>query len=393
MHLNLHLTSSCNLDCDYCYAHGQQTFDMTEEILQKAIDIAVANTPVEKNIGLVFFGGEPLLKKELMRFAIDYCEKIEAKTEKKFHYKITTNGVLLNENFLQFANKKEIQITISIDGIKKAHDLHRHFPQKFTQNTNLSEKSEKIGSFKVVEQNARKLLSIRPYSSVIMTVNPDTVEYFAESVSYLLEFGFRNILGGLNYLANWRESDFAKLKLEYATIAQIYIKNTQAEKKFYIGFIDNKIADFIQGESKISRCALGLYQVSIAPDGNIYPCVQFIDFPPNPKWQIGDVIEGIDNNKRIALFNESEAEKESCKNCAIKNRCDHSCGCFNMRLTGSLRKVAPAVCQNEQILLPIVDELAEKLYKAKSPMFIQKHYNNLFGLISFLEDMNQNISH
>ncbi|MBQ6102762.1 MAG: radical SAM protein, partial [Kiritimatiellae bacterium] len=117
MHLTLHLTDRCNLACRYCYQrHGAS--DMPRETAEAAIDrLATGNNP-----GIVFFGGEPLLRKDLMLALVDRCE---AREPNRFHYKVTTNGTLLDEDFLAEAGRRRLAVALSCDGVRAAHDAFR----------------------------------------------------------------------------------------------------------------------------------------------------------------------------------------------------------------------------------------------------------------------------
>ncbi|MDR1516611.1 MAG: SPASM domain-containing protein [Dysgonamonadaceae bacterium] len=131
-------------------------------------------------------------------------------------------------------------------------------------------------------------------------------------------------------------------------------------------------------------------QISIAPDGLIYPCVQFVkDGINNKAYSIGNVWDGF-NEKRAELLDESIIEKETCRECAIKSRCYNTCSCLNYQTTGSINAVSPLLCSTERMLAPIVDKLGEELYKKRATMFIQKQYNTVYPLLSMLEDEAKN---
>jgi uncharacterized protein len=113
-----------------------------------------------------------------------------------------------------------------------------------------------------------------------------------------------------------------------------------------------------------------------------------VQFVGDGEYCIGDVHSGIDEARRLGLYNLNEQDKETCRDCAVKNRCNHHCACLNKQATGDLRKVSPVLCAHERILLPIADTLAEELYKKRSAMFIQKQYNDMYPLLSLVEDKN-----
>jgi uncharacterized protein len=375
MHVTLHLTTACNLKCSYCYARPESKgIDMTREIIDKAIDFSM--TEFKTNIGLVFFGGEPLLRKDLIKYAVERCKTIEYQQQPRphFHFKLTTNGTLLDDDFIKFSKESGISIGLSIDGIEKAHDFSR-----------IGRNGD--GSFHIIEPKINRLLEIQPYIHAMMVITPDSLIYYAKSVEYLINRGFRYIIASMNYAGNWQPKHLNELKNQYQIISRLYKKWTFEQKKFYFSPFEMKLATHIRGnEDKCYTCQLSKRQISIAPDGKIYPCVQFVkDGISNTAYSIGDIWQGFDTQREV-LFNQSVEEKETCKDCALKVRCYHTCSCLNYQTTGNINKVSPLLCETERILIPIVDQLGEELYKSRAAMFIQKHYNRSYPLLSMLED-------
>lgn len=371
MHLTLHLTAKCNLRCRYCYASPHEGPDMSFDTAKKAINLAIGRVKKNDSLGIVFFGGEPLLMRELIEKTVRHCHKIEQETGQLFHYKITTNGTLLDEEFLTHPDTSEILVALSHDGIQCAHDAHR---------VDLNG----TGSFDRLDSKIDLLLKHKPYSPVMMVINPNTVEHYAESVQWLFDRGFHYLICTLNYGADWNEKDLARLKRQYDALADWYYEKTMAEEKFYFSPFEVKMASHIfPGSCKAERCELGQTQISVAPDGLLYPCVQFVG---DTTYAIGNVDEGLDEDTRMRLYSINSQEKNTCTGCAIRERCNHYCGCLNKQTTGSIDKVSPILCAHERIVLPIADKLAASLFKKRSPMFIQKHYNEMFPLISLVED-------
>ena len=373
MHVTLHLTSGCNMRCNYCYSPPLKRCDMTEATVRKAIDFASDLSP--SNTGIIFFGGEPLLNKNLIHAGIAHCQHLDEKFGRKFHYKVTTNGILLDEAFLKYACSVNLIVALSFDGIKEAHDYHRR---------NVGGE----GTFDLLESRIDLLLKHQPYSSVLMVVSPETAKYYAESIDYLYQKGFRYLIVSLNYAGKWTDIDVQELKRQYKLLAKWYENLTMEQKKFYFSPFEVKLATHIQGEdARCQRCHLGMRQVSVGPDGTVYPCVQFVkDGVSNKEFSIGDVWNGIDEKKRQRLFLLSQEMQEFCQNCTLKTRCNNHCSCLNWQTTGTINSVAPVVCETERILFPIVDRMGERLYRKRAPMFIQKHYNAIYPILSLLED-------
>jgi uncharacterized protein len=369
MHYTLHLTNDCNMNCRYCYVNHKNVQRMSLETARKSVDMASKNAM--GSTGIIFFGGEPLLCKDLIYETVEYCKWKERNSSSMFHYKITTNGLLLDEEFMDFSARENIFIALSHDGVREAQDINR---------VTLSGE----GTFAMLSDKINMLLSRRPYAPVMMVVNPNTAEFFSDSVIYLYERGFRYIICSLNYAANWTEEDMRVLQGQYEKLSEFYFKRTVAEDKFYLSPFEVKISSHINGDSYCNeRCELGKKQISVAPDGALFPCVQFVG---DNSYSIGHVDNGIDESRQSVIYNLNEEEKESCRECAIRKRCNHYCGCMNKQATGSIDRVSPVLCSHERLLLPIADSLAEKLYRKRNAMFIQKHYNEMFPMLSLIED-------
>lgn len=362
MHITLHLTDNCNLACSYCYAKPGQA------VLPVATAVnAIEECAQEDNCGIIFFGGEPLLHKDKINRIIEWCE---SEHPDQYHFKITTNGLLLDENDFDFALKHKLHIALSHDGIKKAHDLFRV-------------DSQGKGSFDLLLPKLQLLLAKLPYSPVMMTINPQNVEYYAESVEWFQSLGVQYLIASLNYAGNWDQPSLRKLKKQYQLLAKWHFNNYKQEKKIYFSPFDKRIASHIFPD-RTNSCKLGYRQISIGPDGTYYPCVQFVGLP---EYAIGSTIEGIDENRRMELYEINEYDKSCCQGCQLSKRCHNKCGCLNLQTTGHIDNIPPVLCEHERIIFPIVDRLAEKLFKLRTPMFIQRHYNSAFPVMSFLEDL------
>ena len=364
MHYTLHITNRCNLACTYCYVH-KGTADMSLDTAKQAVDLAAKDGG---HHGIVFFGGEPLLCRELMEQVVDYAEAQMRDGGVFFHFKVTTNGLSMDESFLNWADRHEVFIALS-------HDGQGNHCRIAPDGTNISD---------AIDDAARRLLSRRPYAPVLMTVTPHTLSRYADNVKYLFDLGFRYLICTMDYSAPWQDKDLLALKRQYRRLAALYREWTKKEEKFYLSPFEVKIASHIRSHDlRAERCELGKKQLSIAPDGKIYPCVQLVG---DPAFCIGDVTRGIDEEKRQALYLLNEREKPECAGCVIRDRCQHTCACLNKSATGDIMHVSPFLCAHERILLPIADGLAERLYGEENALFIQKQYNDMFPLLSLTED-------
>jgi uncharacterized protein len=372
MHLTLHITTDCNMNCSYCYSPPKRGEAMKEQTGFRALDLGSRIT--DGSCGIVFFGGEPLLHKDFINNIMDYGRYLETKQLGQFHFKVTTNGALLDEDFIEYSITHDLLIAMSFDGIREAHDTHRLFPGGKP-------------SFDVLLPKLKLLLEMRPYSSILTVVNPGTVSYFSKSIEFLASLNCRYLIVSLNYAAPWEESHLGILKKELEKLAGLYMDWTLQERKFYFSPFEVKLSSHINRHCfKKERCELGRRQISVDPQGFLYPCVQFTRAGPESEWCIGNIFEGIDERKRQRIYQQSEKEKKVCMQCAIKDRCNNSCGCLNWQTTGSINKISPVLCRYEQMLVPIADKIGRTLYKKRDSLFLHKHYNASYPVLSLLED-------
>ena len=368
MHYTLHMTARCNLNCGYCYVDHSDESDMTFETAKAVVDLAGREA---KRAGLIFFGGEPLLRRELIYDTVAYARAREKELDCRFFFKITTNGLLLDDEFLDFACENEIFIALSVDGTKKSHDTHRY-------------DIKGQGSYDRVSGAVRRLLELKPYSTALMTITPDTLSSYAAGVESLYSMGFSYVIASLDYSADWDERHLPELARQYDLLADLYERKTLNEDKFYFSPFEVKISSHVNSRTYChERCELGLKQLSVGPDGSLYPCVQFVG---DSNFRLGDVRNGIDEAARQTLYLHNEQEKPGCDRCGIRTRCNHYCACLNRQATGSIDEISPMLCAHERIVLPITDALAERLYNKGSAIFIQKHYNDFYPLASLAED-------
>ncbi len=277
----------------------------------------------------MLFGGEPLLCKPLIHQILADARAMQQAGQGRFHFKMTTNGLLLDEEFLQFAVANDMLIAMSLDGVREAHDRYRRMP-------------DGAPSFDRLLPKLRLLLAARPYASVLMVVNPDTAPLLTESVSFLLDEGCRYLIISLNYAGPWGEAELEELAHQYERLGDLYIDWTRQGRKFYLSPFEVKLSSHIQGEDVCKEhCELGIRQLSVDPQGFLFPCVQFTAAGPSSRWCIGDVVSGIDIEMRNRLHDESQGEKEPCRRCAIRRRCHNTCGCLNWQTTGSVTRSLP----------------------------------------------------
>ena len=350
MNLTLHLTADCNLRCRYCYeTHCKAR--MTWAAAKRAVDLLFSYGHGTNGISL--FGGEPLLERAL---AEEICRYAKAEAQKRgvsVRFKMTTNGTLLDEDFLKFANEHDLEIALSHDGLLQDR-------QRLTRDGRPTR--EKLES--VVDL----LLRYQPNAVALQTVTPETVDGMAASVAWLHGRGFSRVNTVIDYRPNagWDDGSLAVLQGQYEAVAQLMeVRFDGPRPLLFLPFL-TKISAYLNDRPCL-ECKLGMRQPSVAEDGSIYPCNQFLYLSD---YRMGDVFAGIDKARQQAIYAASLSPEPDCEGCAIEDRCRHHCACLNFSLTGDMHRVHPVQCEHERILVPIADALAERLYERGSARFL-----------------------
>jgi len=349
---------------------------MSREVAFAAVKLGMENT---KTSGLLFYGGEPLLERQLIYDVVEHTQKIKKKTGHNFYYKMTTNGTLLDEEFLEFSKSINLTIGLSHDG--PAQDDCR-----------LSSKGEP--TFAVLEDKIPLLLKYQPYAIGMSVTDPSTVHKASQMVKFLFDKGFRYLHLSHNYCrtAPWTKEHLEILKAEYKKIAEMYIEWTKAEKKFYFSAFDAKILSHLKGEKyNPDRLRMARNQPSVDTDGKLYYSSKYLG---DDAFVIGDVFSGINPAKQKIIYEKGAVPDPICLECALCARCNYAYDSL-VSVPGDVSDndictdIMPMHCIHEQLVTPIADYAAEELYKEQNALFIHKHYNKLYPVMSLVEDMNR----
>ncbi|MCQ2544631.1 MAG: radical SAM protein [Lachnospiraceae bacterium] len=353
MNLTLVLTQNCNMDCTYCI-HEKKPIDMSEEVMEKACQLIFSSG---RSAGFSFFGGEPLLKADLIYKALAKCREISNAKNIPFECKITTNATLIDEQFISQAKEYKMGVALSFDGLIQ------------NKCRKMADGSE---SFDLVEEKVKMLLKEIPSAYAMMTVAPEAAAGLADSVKYLYEIGFRRINTTIAYgnRVCWDEDSLEVVEAEMDKVARFYEECFEKDY-FFFGPFNGKIKDYVTGKSASEKCHLGMRQMIVATDGKIYVCNQFIG---DEEYCAGDVFKGLDRDSQIRIANKAltRKEPEDCLECDIRDRCTHTCGCNNRMETGDEDIVSATTCLYEQMLVKKSDELAERLYNRNPKLFEKK---------------------
>lgn len=340
----LHISHDCNLRCDYCFA-GTGDFgtghrmEMPLEVGKKAIDFLIEKSENRRNLELDFFGGEPLMNFDVVKEIVRYAREREKECGKNFRFTITTNGTLLTDDRIDFINQEMHNVVLSVDGRKEVNDRVRH-------------RVDGSGSYDAFLPKFQKLVTRRGDGQYY--VRGTFTKYnldFAEDVLHLNRCGFDQISvepvvadPAMPYALT--EIDLPAIFAEYERLAKLLI----ARRREHNGFnFFHFMIDLDQGPCVIKRlrgCGAGNEYCAVTPDGDVYPCHQFVG---QEEWKMGDIFSGeIDMEMKRRFAASNVYGKEECRNCWAKFYCSGGCNANNHTYAGDIMRPYHLACELEK---------------------------------------------
>ena len=338
--LCLHIAHDCNLACRYCFAeegeyHGRRAL-MSFEVGKKALDFLVANSGNRVNLEVDFFGGEPLMNWDVVKQLVEYGRSLEKSNNKKFRFTLTTNGILLNDEILEFVNKEMGNIVLSIDGRKEINDKMRPFRGG-------------QGSYDIIVPKFQKVAESRDQMNYYVrgTFTHNNLD-FSKDVLHLADLGFKQIsvepvVAQPTDDYAIREEDLPILKEEYDKLAVEMIKRKKEGKafNFFHFMIDLQGGPCVA--KRLSGCGSGTEYLAVTPWGDLYPCHQFVG---DPKYLMGDIWKGVTNTAVRDEFKHCNAyARKECQDCWAKLYCSGGCAANSYHATGSITGVYEYGCE------------------------------------------------
>ena len=338
--LCLHVAHTCNLNCEYCFAsqgkfHGERAL-MSFETGKAALDFLVAHSGSRRNLEVDFFGGEPLMNFGVVKELVAYARSIEKEAGKNFRFTLTTNGVLIDDDVIDFANRECANVVLSLDGRKEIHD---HF--RVDRNGK--------GSFDAIVPKFQKLVEKRGGKNYYMRGtfthrNPD----FLKDIETMLDLGFTELSMEPVVCAPedpyaLTQEDLPVILEQYEKLAELMIQRRKEGRPFtfYHYMIDLKGGPCIY--KRISGCGSGTEYMAVTPWGDLYPCHQFVG---EERYKLGDVWRGVDNTAAQEEFAACNVyAREECADCWAKLYCSGGCAANAYHATGSVRGVYKYGCE------------------------------------------------
>lgn len=358
--LCLHIAHDCNLACQYCFAeegeyHGRRAL-MSFEVGKKALDFLIANSGNRRNLEVDFFGGEPLMNWQVVKDLVAYGREQEKLHDKKFRFTLTTNGVLLNDEVMEFCNREMGNVVLSIDGRKEVHDKMRPFRKG-------------AGSYDLIVPKFQQFAESRHQDKYY--VRGTFTHYnldFSEDVLHLADLGFKQIsvepvVAEPKEPYAIREEDLPKLFEEYDKLAVEMIRRHKSGEdfNFFHFMIDLEGGPCVA--KRLSGCGSGTEYLAVTPWGDFYPCHQFVG---NEKFLLGNVDEGILNTDIRDEFKCCNVyAKEKCRKCFARFYRSGGCAANAYNFSGDICGAYDIGCelQKKRIECAIMIKAAEEEQK------------------------------
>ena len=356
--LCLHVAHTCNLNCSYCFAsqgkyHGDRAL-MSLDVGKRALDFLIENSGSRHNLEVDFFGGEPLMNWDMIKELVAYARRREKETGKRFRFTLTTNGVLVDDDVIEFSNREMSNVVLSLDGRKEVHDAYR---VDYAGN----------GSWEKIVPKFQKFVEARGGKNYYMRgtfthANPD----FLKDIQVMLDLGFTELSMEPVVCAPEDPSALTAEDLpivldQYEKLAELMLERHKAGNPFtfYHYMIDLKGGPCIY--KRVSGCGSGTEYMAVTPWGDLYPCHQFVG---EEAFKLGDIWNGVTNTETQCEFAACNVyARPDCADCWAKLYCSGGCAANAYHATGSVTGVYKYGCElfRKRMECAIMVEVAKTL--------------------------------
>ena len=338
--LCLHIAHSCNLNCSYCFAsqgkyHGERAL-MSFEVGKQALDFLIAHSGTRRNLEVDFFGGEPLMNFDVVKQLVAYARSIEQQHGKHFRFTLTTNGMLIDDDVIDFANREMSNVVLSLDGRKEIHDRFRvDYAGK--------------GSWDRIVPKFQKLVAARGGKNYYMRgtfthANPD----FLQDIRQMLDLGFTElsmepVVCAPDDPSALTQEDLPIVMEQYEKLAELMLQRDKAGRPFtfYHYMIDLTGGPCIY--KRISGCGSGTEYMAVTPWGDLYPCHQFVG---DEAFKLGDIWQGVTNHAVQDQFAHCNVYAHpECRDCWARLYCSGGCAANAYHATGAITGVYEYGCE------------------------------------------------
>ncbi len=354
--LCLHIAHTCNLNCSYCFAsqgkyQGERAL-MSFDVGKRAFDFLIENSGTRRNLEVDFFGGEPLMNWDVVKQLVAYARSVEKQHNKNFRFTLTTNGILIDDEIIDFLNKEMSNVVLSLDGRKEVND---HFRRDYAGN----------GSYDKIVPKFQRLVEARKGKNYYVrgTFTHNNVD-FTNDLFHMADLGFTElsmepVVCPPDDPYALTDEDMPKIFEQYEILAKEMLKRKKEGRPFtfYHYMLDLKNGPCIY--KRITGCGSGTEYMAVTPWGELFPCHQFVG---DPKYSLGNIYDGVTNTEIQDEFRSCNAyARPECKDCWARLYCSGGCAANSYHATGSITGVYKYGCElfKKRIECAVMMQVAE----------------------------------
>lgn len=335
--LCLNVAHACNMKCRYCFASqgdfGMEAGLMSLETGKLALDYLVEKSGTIRNLEVDFFGGEPLLAAEVLKELVTYGHELERLWDKQIHFTLTTNALLLTDEMIAFVLAEKLGVILSLDGRPETNDRHRIL-------------NNGAGTYELIVPKIKKMVDGQPQSYYVRGTFTRKNLDFSEDLRHIVELGFRAVslepAVGENNGYSIQEEDMDQVLPEYERLTDLLLEYQRAGQKvdFFHFNLDMQKGPCLA--KRLSGCGAGMEYLVVTPNGDIYPCHQFVG---EKEFLMGSIFDGQLNEQLRSDFAHNHLQnKRECKACWARYFCGGGCHANAYHANGDISKPSRVSC-------------------------------------------------
>ncbi len=313
----LNVAHACNMKCEYCFAaqgdFGMKPALMSLETAEQSMDFLLRNSGQIKNLEVDFFGGEPLLVADMLKDLVVFCREREKETGKRFNFTLTTNAVLLEDDIIEWIIENDISVILSLDGRKSTNDRCRIL-------------NNGAGSYDLIVPHIQNMVARKPVSYFTRGTFTQKNLDFSKDLEHLIQLGFDCIslepaVGPVNGFSI-QEQDLPGVLAEYERLTEVLLENYRQGKEIEFFHYNLNLQRGSCLAKRVTGCGAGIEYLVITPEGDIYPCHQFVG---DRAFYMGNIFEGIKYPHVRQNFTNNQLKDKECKDCWARYFCGGGC--------------------------------------------------------------------
>jgi len=349
--LDLFLTDDCNCRCDYCFVGrpGKKT-RLSYPAAKRTVDYLLEEWERAEDLGILLFGGEPLLEFDLIRYIVEYAERRALSGAPAIGWSMTTNGTLMTEPMMAFLAEHRIRYLLSLDGSQETHNLHRKLKNG-------------IGSFNLLAKRLALMKSYQPWLGARVTPTPQTVRQLAQNVEELCHLGINQFIIGMASGVSWPPDATASFIEQMLELYEIYLRRNTAGYYMRLTLFEKDDLDEPQRDlTQVWGCGAGRRRLCVNARGELYGCARLAALDNGRGGlKLGDVWRGpYEVSLRQDFCRDSVWRRPACLECAYQSQCNGGCPAVNYEDTGSIFEPSPFECLGTRVYAELKDCLARR---------------------------------